>query len=175
MLVLDTTKIPPEGLDVDEALTPGEIHVEGAEDFRLEEGGRLRGRVELGDEQSVHVSGHVQATLRLACGRCLEPFPWRLDQKLELFYLPHRPDQEQEDEVELTERDMVVAYYQGHSIDLGEMVREQFYLTVPMKRLCKEDCKGLCPKCGANRNREACGCPAEVDERFSPLGRLLGR
>jgi uncharacterized protein len=176
MLTIDVTKIPPEGLELQESFTAADVHLEGNEEFQLGDKGRLEGRADLGDEGSVHVSGRLQADLRLACGRCLEDFDLRLDQRYELFCLPHRPDQEQEDEVELTERDMVVAYYRDHTIDLGEMVREQFFLSLPMKRLCREDCKGLCPKCGVNRNRETCDCRVdEADPRLAQLGKLLGR
>jgi uncharacterized protein len=176
MLRIDVKQIPPEGLDLAEDLKPGEIHVQEKEEFVLEEGGSLRCHVELRDEDTVHVSGKLVARLGLGCGRCLEPFALPVDQQLQVFLLPHREDQGEEDEVELSERDMVVAYYREQHIDLGELIREQLYLAVPLKRLCREDCKGLCPSCGINRNREGCGCPAvSGDLRLASLGGLLGR
>jgi uncharacterized protein len=68
-----------------------------------------------------------------------------------------------------------VAYYDHDQIDLGEMVREQLFLGVPMRRLCREDCKGLCPECGVNRNNERCDCvpKADVDPRLAELGKLF--
>ena len=72
--------------------------------------------------------------------------------------------------MELSDRDMVVAYYGGDQLDLGEMVREQFFLTVPLKRLCRDACRGLCPTCGANRNQVRCECPPEA--AASPFGSL---
>ena len=176
MLRIDVSKIPPEGLDVSEGLLPGELHVQGNEDFVLEPGGSLHCHAELRDEDSVHVAGNLEARLSLSCGRCLDPFPLEVRQRLELFFLPHREEQGEEDEVELSERDMVVAYYKDRSIDLGEMIREQFFMAVPMKRLCRPDCRGLCPSCGINKNRESCACaPPEGDPRLQSLGRLLGR
>ena len=173
MLRIDVSKIPAEGLDLDEALTGAEIHIEGGEDFVLRDGGLLRCHVEFREEETVHVTGELLAPLELVCGRCLDTFPLRIARKLELFFLPHREEQE-EDEVELTERDMVVAYYREHSIDLGEMVREQLFLAVPMKRLCDAGCQGLCPRCGVNRNRGSCQCPAaDADPRLASLARLL--
>ena len=71
----------------------------------------------------------------------------------------------------LADRDMVIAYYDGDVLDLGEMVREQFFLTVPLKRLCREQCAGICPTCGANRNDKSCQCPPEA-ETASPFGSL---
>jgi uncharacterized protein len=175
MLSLDVVKIPPEGLDVDEALEKGEVHLEGEHSFSLEEGGRLRCHVERGDNHTVHVQGHLGATLTLECSRCLSPYSFPVQQELELFYLPHEEEAEEEDEVGLDDRDMVVAYYRDDRLDLGEMVREQFFLATPLKTLCREDCKGLCPTCGANRNLVACACPQTTDPRFQSLSSLLGK
>jgi uncharacterized protein len=177
MLVIDISSIPAEGLEVHEDLKPGEVHLEGEEGFTLREGGRLDCRLDRGDDRSVHVRGRLSATLELQCGRCLEAFPFSLDQDLDLFYLPHRAaeeDDEQEDEVELADRDMVVAYHQGERLDLGEMLREQFFLAVPMKRLCREHCAGICPTCGANRNAGTCPCPpVETGSRLADLGAVF--
>jgi uncharacterized protein len=100
-----------------------------------------------------------------------------VQQDLEVFYLPHERDQEEEeDEVDLSDRDMVVSYYQEDRLDLGEMVREQFFLGIPMKRLCREDCLGLCPSCGASRNTTRCDCPPEpADPRFASLARIFDK
>ncbi len=178
MLLIEVSQIPPEGLDVQQALKAGEVHVEGEETFALEAGGTLDCRLERGEDETVHVRGHLKARLAMECGRCLTPFAFPVDQDLDLFYLPHRADQEQEeeDEVELTDHEMVVAYYDQNRLDLGEMVREQLFLTVPLKRVCREECLGLCPACGINRNQEACGCrPSEgEDPRLAPLRKLLG-
>ena len=179
MLRIDIKNIPPEGLDLDEALKPAELHIRGAEDYTLEPNGTFRGRVEMRDEDTIAVSGQFQAGLGLVCGRCLEPYRMDVAQKLELFLIPHREGQDEEDEVELSERDMVVGYYRDRVIDLGEMFREQLVLGIPMKRVCREDCKGLCPRCGINKNRESCECPAvehePPDPRLASLGRLLRR
>jgi DUF177 domain-containing protein len=176
MLLIHVSRIPPEGMDIDSSLDPGEVHVEGEETFVLR-GGTLRSRLERGDDDSVHVRGHLAASLGLQCGRCLESFDLAVDQELDLFYLPHRPDQEleEEDEVGLSDRDMVVAYHRGDRLDLGEMIREQFFLAIPMKRLCRQGCRGLCPTCGSNRNLVACSCPPEEpsDPRLVPLRELF--
>jgi uncharacterized protein len=56
------------------------------------------------------------------------------------------------------------------------MIREQLHLVIPMKRLCRDDCRGLCPRCGTNRNEKTCGCSLEdQDPRLASLGKLLGR
>lgn len=174
MLILDVSQIPPEGLEVDSPLEPGEVHLEGEQSFALQPGGRLRCRVDRGDDQTIHVRGHLGARLGLDCGRCLEPYGFAVEQELDLFYLPHQEDAEEEDEVELADRDMVVTYYSGDRLDLGEIIREQLYLSVPMKRLCREACQGLCPQCGANRNATKCECiVVDSDPRLAGLGKLL--
>jgi uncharacterized protein len=96
-----------------------------------------------------------------------------VDQELDLFYLPHEAgqDQEEEDEVELSDRDVVVAYYEGDRLDLGDVIREQLFLTVPLARVCREDCRGLCPTCGGNRNQQACACLTE-EPSLSPFASL---
>jgi len=176
VLIIDVNKIPEEGLTLDEPLDPAGLHLLEREEFALVPGGRVSCRVELGDERQVHVAGQARAELGLECGRCLEPFSLAIDHKLDVFLLPHREDQGDEDEVELTERDMVVGYYRGHQVDLGELLREQLTLAVPMKRLCRQDCRGLCPQCGVNRNRDACDCVVQDnDVRLAGLGGLLGR
>jgi uncharacterized metal-binding protein YceD (DUF177 family) len=175
MLKVKVTHIPPEGKEVDEPLDPGQAHLEGEDSFALR-GGRFRGLLERGDDDSVHVRGHLTACLGLQCGRCLEPFDLEVDQPLDLFYLPHREGQglEEEEDVALRDRDMVIAYYRNDLLDLGEMVREQLFLGLPMRRVCRDTCKGLCPACGVNRNSVACLCPPdEGDLRLAPLKKLF--
>ena len=128
MLVIEVPRIPPEGMDVDAPLDAGQIHVQGEESFALEAGGQVACRVEKGDDETVHVKGRLTARLGLECGRCLEAFSFPVDHALDLFYLPHQPGAEAEDEEEITERDLVVAYYKDGLLDLGDMVREQLFL-----------------------------------------------
>jgi uncharacterized protein len=173
MLVINVARIPPEGLEIKESLQPGEVHLEEEDNFTLAPGGRLECRLERGEDDSVHVRGKLSARLSLQCGRCLEPFALPVEQDLDLFYLRRRSDEpgEEEDEVELADRDMVIAYYDGDVLDLGEMVREQFFLAVPLKRLCREECGGICPTCGGNRNQTRCECPPS-ESAASPFGSL---
>jgi uncharacterized protein len=103
-----------------------------------------------------------------------------LGQELDLFYLPRAAgqDEAQEEEVELTDRDVVVGYYEADQLDLGEVVREQVLLALPLKPLCREDCRGLCPTCGRNRNQFPCGCPPPEepgDPRLVPLRKLVDK
>jgi len=172
MLVVDVAKIPEEGLAVDSALETGETHLDGEEGFHLEAGGHLKARVEKGEDESVHVRGRLSARLGVDCSRCLERFEFPVEQPVDLFYLPRVAQQEEEEDVALDDRELVVAYYTAGRVDLGEALREQLLLALPMKRLCREDCRGLCPVCGANRNQSTCGC-ALPDDHVSPFAKLL--
>ena len=91
-------------------------------------------------------------TLELPCSRCLEPFTWPVDAAFDLRYQP-RTTNTGEGEREVEEDDLTTAFYENDEIDLGQLMREQFYLSLPMKPLCRDDCKGLCPQCGTNLNR----------------------
>jgi uncharacterized protein len=176
-LLIDVSKIPPGGLEVDSDLDEETLRLEGEESFILV-GGRLRVHLERGEDDSVHVRGHLSARMGMECGRCLEPFDSSLEQDLELFYLRHVRDQvEEAEEVELSDHDMVVAYYRNDRLDLAEVVREQLLLAAPLRRVCREDCKGLCPTCGADRNTVACTCRIEEpeDPRLAPLRKLFDK
>jgi uncharacterized protein len=178
MFVVEIRDVPPEGIDVDEALSPEALHLDGNEGFALQEGGRLRCHLARGEAELVQVTGTLAAGLALECGRCLEPFVSSVAERLDLVYLPvqsPRADEDDED-VDLGEDDMVVVHYTGGRIDLGEMVRGQLVLSVPMRRVCREECRGLCSVCGANRNSVACGCvEAPQDARVSPFASALAR
>ncbi|MEO5819472.1 MAG: DUF177 domain-containing protein [Vicinamibacteraceae bacterium] len=143
------------------------------------------------------LKGRVAATLQLNCGRCLTPFPLPVNTTVDLSYIPERPpvtavkepakgsakDSAKgskapaiEEEVELQDEDLDTAYYRDHVLDLADMLREQFYLTLPMRPLCRPDCQGLCPSCGIDRNVDTCQCTTDwVDPRLSGLKALVTR
>ncbi len=125
------------------------------------------------DAGKVRLAGHLSTTLECACSRCLEPLPVAVDSPFDLFFLPAPGTAAGGGEEEVSDDDLGVSYYKDDVIDLGEVVREQLFLALPMKPLCREDCRGLCPVCGANRNREVCTCEAEWrDPRLEPLRHL---
>jgi uncharacterized protein len=172
-LIVDVTTISPEGLPLAGALDPASLHLAGDEPFSFLEG-QLEGRVDRDEEDTVHVRAQVTARLELSCSRCLEPFRHAIDSDLELFCLPHRAGTEEAaEEVQLTDRDVVVSYYANPRIDLGEMVREEIVLGLPMKHLCRADCRGLCPSCGVNRNISPCACEPAADAT-SPFREFFG-
>ena len=127
------------------------------------------------DKAQFRLAGRVQTVLELPCGRCLEPFTLPVDATFDLRYQPHT-DNAGEGEREIEEDDLSTAFYDNQTIDLGQLMREQFYLSVPMKPLCREDCRGLCAVCGTNLNRSSCDCKREwEDPRLAVLKTLKPR
>jgi uncharacterized protein len=126
------------------------------------------------DKDQFRLIGLVQTTLELPCSRCLEPFIWPVDSSFDLRYQPHARNAG-EGEREIEEDDLTTAFYENDTIDLGQLMREQFYLALPMKPLCRDDCKGLCPTCGTNWNKGACDCTTRwEDPRLAALKTLKG-
>jgi uncharacterized protein len=126
----------------------------------------------LKDKDQFHLVGGVKATLELPCSRCLEPFTTPVDATFDLRYQPHAANIG-EAEQEIEEDDLSTAFYENDEIDLGQLMREQFYLALPMKPLCRDDCRGLCPTCGTNLNRGTCDCKREwEDPRLAVLKQL---
>jgi uncharacterized protein len=177
MLEIEVGQIPSEGMDVDVALEAADVQLEAEGEFRLLPGGRITCHIDRTDDGSIHIRGRLLAEISVSCSRCLDDFSLPVPSGLDLFFLPQTPGacNEAEEEVELSDRDMVIAYYAGDRLHLSEAVREQVVLSVPMKPLCGDGCRGRCPSCGANRNTTSCSCPAteEVDPRLSTLKLLL--
>jgi uncharacterized protein len=121
------------------------------------------------DKDKFRLVGRVKTELELPCSRCLEPYRMPIDTPFELRYLP-ATDASSETEREIEEEDLETSYYRDDQIDLNELLREQFYLALPMKPLCQEGCKGLCPQCGTNLNTGTCDCAdGWVDPRLAAL------
>jgi len=121
----------------------------------------------------VLVEGRLSGVVALECARCLEPFVHEVGADFVAEFAP-KP-QPGETELALDGAEMDVAFFDGDVLDLGDLVREQLLLALPLRRVCREDCPGLCPVCGTKRNRDGCTCrDDEVDPRFRILAKLKG-
>lgn len=126
------------------------------------------------DGEKWRISGSVRTVLSLACSRCLERYEMPGNLTVDLLYLPASANRGGE-ESEIAEEDLSIAFYRDNQIDLLQMVHEQCQLALPMKPLCRDECRGLCPLCGTNRNERSCGCDATWrDPRFAALDTLIG-
>jgi uncharacterized protein len=171
MLVLDVTSLREGSTRLDRQIAPETMPSE--QDYRVLAPVVLAATASRTRAQ-VGIAGQATTTLELSCSRCLEEFPVPVTTAFDLTYLPSDQAPAGGGEVEVGDEDINTAYYQHGEIDLAELIHEQLYLVLPMKPLCKDDCQGLCPVCGANRNTTACTCEATwTDPRLAGLKALL--
>ena len=109
------------------------------------------------EAEHIRLRGRLRATVRVACSRCLQKFVLELDESVPLMLLqPLAADTAEE--IDLRPRDLNTAFFDGETIDVDLIVTEQIFLALPQRPLCQTDCRGLCSECGADLNRESCGC-----------------
>jgi uncharacterized protein len=118
------------------------------------------------------LAGRISGAVSLKCDRCLEAFRSDLDIPFSFFLVSPKSGQG-ETEVELLDEDLEVDFIQGETIDLDVRIKEQVFLSLPMKSICREECLGFCPLCGANLNEGACHCSQrEANPALSKLESL---
>ena len=166
-MIVKVSDILEEGLTIDRAALPDAPFSDPA--WRLD-GIRLRFER---DDVDVLVQGEIRATVPQMCGRCLEPFGARVTAGVDVRLAP-RPTTA--DNVELAADDLDVEFYAKDEIDLNVLIETETTLALPMKPLCREECRGLCPACGGNRNVVPCGCRDRApDPRLAVLRDLAAR
>jgi len=168
-------------VDFDEEFRPGAIDL--GPDLRQDSGLHAAGRAQLVEEhhgkhqtiKDIRLNGELSTSLAMECARCLEPVVLEVKRDFDLLYRPLGVDAGRA-ELSVTRAEAEISYYQGEGLLLEDALREQVLLAVPLKAICRQDCRGLCPQCGANLNREQCSCaePAE-DPRWSALKDIRGK
>ena len=175
------SELEREPIDFDLELAPGTI------DFgeEAEQAGNLAasGRGEVLHEHrgpkdivaDIRLRGQFGGKFQVPCARCVEPVEIPLDAEFDLIFRPAEADAEAP-ERSITAPETEIGYYQGDSLLLEDVLREQVLLSLPVRTLCKPDCKGLCPRCGENRNSQMCSCEqGPSDPRWEALAGLRGR
>ena len=152
---------------VSKTYSPEALDYHGAE-FRQATPLKVDAIAELRGEE-IRVRGHLGTILAASCDRCLGPVALPVEQDFDLFYRPLSTIARAE-EVELPQDELEVGFFSGDGIEFEDVVTEQVILSVPMKMICKTDCRGLCPVCGSNLNVEKCGCPSTAE--ISPFSAL---
>jgi uncharacterized protein len=134
---------------------------------------QVEGKAELVQSlEEIRLTGRFQVDLEADCDRCLESLVVPVERTFELVYMPENPEAKG-DEKGLSDEDAEVGFYSGAGLELVDVLREQVLLALPMQRLCREDCEGLCPVCGENWNVRKCDCEmAERDDRWTALRNL---
>lgn len=168
-MIFTLTELEHHPIHFDVTYAPGEITF--SEEVRQKGGLRAAGKAELlrNTLGEIRIKGHLTVELESACDRCLEPAAIPLDSDFDLFYRPVIRTANHA-EVHLEEGEIDLSFYEGDSLALRDALREHVLLSLPMQLVCRPDCKGLCPDCGANLNLTPCSCAAKrSDPRWSAL------
>ncbi len=135
--------------------------------------GDIQARVEVARHAAqTDVSGVITGSSEIECTRCLKPVERPIDIRFDVSFVTEENYTDSK-ETEVRDAELEVAVFEGEILDLGELVREQILLDLPEQIFCREDCKGLCPKCGVDRNLIDCNCDDdEIDPRWAALRNL---
>lgn len=168
-MFLDVHELELHSIEFDECLPPGRIDF--GRGVKQVEPLAVQGSAEL-LESEIRIHGRLHTALEICCDRCLEPTHRSADADFDLFYRPMQTIAVST-EVEITDEDLDVGFYEGNGLLLEDAVKEQVLLTLPMKNVCRPDCAGLCPQCGQNRNLGECACDKRAaDPRWAALGNI---
>ena len=119
--------------------------------------------------KELRVKGVLKTSVACRCSRCMKEFVRQFEENFDLSYSPPPEWDDGAAEVELKYEDMDIGYYDGIRFDVNALALERIELAMPMQYVCRDDCKGLCYKCGADLNEEMCLCKEDPDVRLSAL------
>lgn len=169
-MIIELDKLDSGDGKFDLLIKPEEIDLE-REDVEIKGDVSVRGEAE---KHIAHtdIKGAIAFAADIECTRCLKPVPKSLLFDYEVSYVSPE-DFSDEREKELAAGEMATDVAETGRVDVGELVREQILLNLPEQTLCMDECKGICPQCGADRNAEDCKCgDTEIDPRWSALKNL---
>jgi uncharacterized protein len=180
-MLIEIQELERHPVDFDQEFDPGIIDL-GPD---ISQRGRLRtaGRAQVVEEhhgkhkkiKDIRLNGDLSTSLEFSCARCLEPVVQDVTREFDLLYRPRGADAGRE-ELSVTAAEAEVGYYEGEGLLLEDALREQVLLAVPLKAICRENCKGLCPHCGKNLNYDQCSCAEPIeDPRWSALREIRSK
>jgi uncharacterized protein len=163
---INVSEIPPEGLEIVLTKEAGIGSVKAVSPchiaLRLSKSG-----------SEVNISGEVGCKVELQCSRCLNVFQYDIHSAVDVMFRP-ATQIDKEGCFELHKEDLDIAFYKNNILDIDDIANEQLALNIPMKPLCSAECRGICPDCGADMNKNQCECKGRnIDERFKVLERLI--
>jgi uncharacterized protein len=168
---IEVEKLNEAGTPFATVYAPEELQLED-EMTRLVSEAKLEGRASKWREQ-VRLRGKINASVEVRCDRCLAPVVLPVNADFDVTYVPQEVLTTEAEATELQEDDLTFATYEGDELDLEELAREQLFLALPARHLCREDCKGLCLTCGEDLNTQSCHCEQqETDPRWAALAAL---
>jgi uncharacterized protein len=180
-MLIEIKELELHPVDFREEFSPGAIDL-GA-DIRQRTTLKGEGRADLVEEhhgkhdvvQDIRLKGKLETSIEVPCARCLDPVVLPVKRSFDLLYRPLGVDAGHE-ELSITDAEAEIGYYKGEGLVLEDTLREQVLLAVPLKTICREDCKGLCPHCGNNLNERGCSCADDVeDPRWAALKEIRGK
>ncbi len=140
-------------------------------EVRLVQPAEVRGRIRRHGKE-VELRGKLDAKLEVMCGRCLQPVQLPIVTEFNERFV-RAVSWAAEEQHELQAEDLNVAVFDGEGIELDDLIREELLLALPANVLCRDDCRGLCPSCGIDRNLSDCQCESEEgDSRWQALKEL---
>jgi len=152
--------VPAGEIEFDNQLSQSSVlHAEGTAQLLNQSLGEIR------------IEGKLSVTMAGTCDRCLEAATFPIENGFDLIYMP--AEESTGGEKEVGEAALEIGFYEGNGLVLNDIFREVILLALPMQLVCEEDCKGICPVCGENRNQRTCSCqPRMGDDRWSQLKKL---
>jgi len=169
-MFLDVKELAVRKLRIHKFYPPGTIDFHTTE-FQQADMLEVRATAELVDNQ-IRLTGELHTRVELVCARCLDPVTEEISREFDLLYRPMNTIRT-EDDARLDEDEAEVAFFEGTGFFLADALAEQVNLAIPMKAICRSDCRGLCPQCGANLNHEDCHCQThQIDPRLAQLARV---
>ena len=141
-----------------------------------------KGRAELLEEhrggrdvvEDIRVLGSFSTTVEVPCARCMESVPTKVGGDFDLLYRPLGVDAGK-DERSISEAETEIGYYSGEGVQLDDVLREQILLALPLRTVCGEACRGICPRCGKNLNVESCACEEQPPDRWAALADIKNK
>ena len=169
-MFLDIKELAVRRIPIRKTYGPGSVDFHSAE-FRQADPLEVRATAELVNG-GIHIFGNLHTRIELVCARCLDPVIEEVSRDFDLLYRPMNRIA-REEEVHLKDDDTDIAFFEGDGLFLADVLAEQVNLAIPMKVICRSDCRGLCPHCGTNLNHEDCRCETRAgDARLAPLRRV---
>jgi len=171
-----------EKVEFSQQLAPGKLQL--GEDLRQSGALKTTGRAELLEEhrggkknivEDIRVLGSFSTEIEIRCARCIEPVATKVGGDFDVLYRPLGIDAGR-DEHSISEAETEIGYYSGDGIELEDVLREQILLALPLKVVCREDCRGICAGCGKNLNVEQCACEGQpIDLRWRALADIKNK
>ena len=172
-MIIKIANIPREGLPVDIMVPPGSIDTSDINEG-VPEHIHFKGEIAMVNRR-YFVSGKILSPWKLTCARCLKSFTWNLDTAFRTI-LTASITEDAPKSRRMNDEMLDESILEGDEIDLGQILREQMILHLPMKPICSDQCRGLCPECGRDLNEGNCECKkSPADPQLMKLRNLLDK